>query len=310
MRPTLGAPRYARRATRRSPAAGCASRAAPLDAPALAMFADAWWPTPLAAPRAAGRRADDRPHGPLPRARAAAARRARGAGARDLPLGDRGRRLLRGGRRAVERATACCSPSRASSPCSRRSTGAAMTAATSASARTSATAARTCRPPSTRCPRHGVTRARVVVDLRHRPGRRDPRPAVVPQRLRRGSRPSSSPRRCSTPARRSSASSAATSRAASRHGAAADRRRPAAARRRAEYRSDAADAARTRRSRPALRADPAARARLRPAHAGRDAAGRLPGADAARRGRAARGRRRSSFSAERPARSPASQSAG
>ena len=60
--------------------------------------------------------------------------------------------------------------------------------------------------------------ARVVVDLRHRSRRPRPRPARVPQRLRPDRRPSSSPRRCSTRARRSSATSAATSRAASATG--------------------------------------------------------------------------------------------
>ena len=86
--------------------------------------------------------------------------------------------------------------------------------ATSAWARTSATAARTSRRRSTRCRAHGVARPRVVLDLRHRPGRRGARPALVPQRLHADRRPPSRPRRCSTPARRSSATSAATSRAA------------------------------------------------------------------------------------------------
>ena len=50
-------------------------------------------------------------------------------------------------------------------------------------------------------PGHGRDRAGVLVDLRHRPGGRDPRPAVVPQRLRARSRPRWRPRSCSTPAR-------------------------------------------------------------------------------------------------------------
>ena len=64
-------------------------------------------------------------------------------------------------------------------------------------------------------PARGVDGARVVVDLRHRPGGRGARPARLPQRLHPRSRPSWGPRRCWTPARTSSASSAATSRAAS-----------------------------------------------------------------------------------------------
>ena len=54
-------------------------------------------------------------------------------------------------------------------------------------------------------------RAGVLVDLRHRPGRGDPRPARLPQRVRARSRPRWTPRRCSTPARTSSASSGGTS---------------------------------------------------------------------------------------------------
>ena len=105
-------------------------------------------------------------------------------------------------------------------------------------------------------------RHRVVVDLRHRPRRRDARPAVVPQRLRRGSRRTSGRRSCSTRARRVERELGREPGGAAPRPAADRRRRAAARRRRAQLRP-AQPAARAGAG-PPLRADPAARAGLRP----------------------------------------------
>ena len=76
--------------------------AAPLDAPALAMYCRRL--AAFAVRRASRARcgADDRPHDPLPRAGCRSGHGA-GAGARRLPLVDAARRVLRGGRRAGRR---------------------------------------------------------------------------------------------------------------------------------------------------------------------------------------------------------------
>ena len=122
------------------------------DAIALAMFADAWFPAPCVRLRGpvAAPTIDLTVHFRGPRAASALAR-----GEPVLAVfrsTDRRRRLLRGGRRAVDarRRPARTEPPARAARAARPGRG--MTAATSASARTSATAAPTCRRPSTRCP--------------------------------------------------------------------------------------------------------------------------------------------------------------
>ena len=81
--------------------------------------------------------------------------------------------------------------------------------ATSASARTSAIAAPTCRPRSTASPPTASAVLECSSHLRHRPGRGDPRPAVLPERVPADRDRARARASCSTPARRSSASWAA-----------------------------------------------------------------------------------------------------
>ena len=69
----------------------------PVDALAIAVLADAWFPAPWPRLEGARARADDRPHDPLPRPPAPP----RHAPARALPEPARPRRLLRRGRRAL-----------------------------------------------------------------------------------------------------------------------------------------------------------------------------------------------------------------
>ena len=112
----------------------------------------------VGAPARPGRRADDRPDGPLPRA-ARGEPRSRPATpvlAR-LPL-DAPRPTASSRRTAsCGRPTASCSPRAASSRCSSRSTGRGVTARLPRPGLERRRPPRaTCRPPSTRCPRHGV----------------------------------------------------------------------------------------------------------------------------------------------------------
>ena len=152
---------------------------------------------------AARRRADDRPHDPLPRAPAAAA--ALDPAAPVMAASPRAPRRTASSRRTARcgRRTAPCSRPRANS----RSRG----------------SWHDHRLPRTRLQRRrpprqlqaavdalggaGRRRPRVVVGLRDRAGRRGPRPAELPQRLPAHRDARSRPRRCWTPARRSSASS-------------------------------------------------------------------------------------------------------
>ena len=105
--------RSAAPSTARSAAGSACARSARSTRSAVALLADAWFPAPWPRLRRARPGADDRPHGPLPRAAAAA----RLAAARPLHQPARARRLLRGGRRALGARTERWSPSRASSGC-------------------------------------------------------------------------------------------------------------------------------------------------------------------------------------------------
>ena len=148
----------------------------PLDAAALAMYADAWLPAPfprLTAPAGAPT-IDLTVH-----FRAPAATQAVAPASRCWRSSAPRRRRAASSRRTAScgAAAACCSPTAGSWRCSRHD-------------RLPRPGLERRRPP--RAPAGGGRRARrprrpgagVVVHLRHRPGGRGARPAVVPQRLR------------------------------------------------------------------------------------------------------------------------------
>ena len=155
----------------------------PLDAATLAFYADAWLPPVFSRARRAARGAHDRPHDPLPRRRpprrpSPPTSRSSASSAPTTPRTASSRSPTA----SCGRPTASCSRTRASSmlllPWTPRVTGYLGLGSNVGDRRALLQAA------VDALPRPRRARRCVVVDVRHRPGRRRARSAAVPQRVR------------------------------------------------------------------------------------------------------------------------------